>query len=146
MPPNRLKLLRVAVAVFVFAGFAAVFADFRELLPAQWGHRLASTQLVPSIVALTSGAAFAVGGIVVLALTLACGRVYCSALCPLGILQDIIARASGIFRRKGHFLPYARPHTWLRHIFLWGTVAAVLAGWGGLVLSLLDPYSNFGRI
>ncbi len=146
MPPNRLKLLRVAVAVVVITGFIAVFADFRELLPAHWSHWLASTQLVPSLVALATGATFAIGVILVLVLTLAFGRVYCSALCPLGILQDIIARVAVLFRRKGHFLPHARPLTWLRHIFLWGTGAAVVAGWGGLALALLDPYSNFGRI
>ena len=75
------------------------------------------------------------------------GRVYCSAICPLGILQDVIARlAAWTHRGKRKFLPYARPKTWLRQGFLWGTVAGVVVGWSGLTLALLDPYSNFGRI
>ena len=34
----------------------------------------------------------------------------------------------------------------MRRFFLWSTVAAVLAGGGGLALALLDPYSIFGRL
>lgn len=146
MPRDRLRLLRIVLAVAVFAGFTAALADFRELVPARFGHWLASTQLVPSFVALFAGASFAVGGILVLVLTLLGGRVYCSALCPLGILQDIIGRLAGFVRRKELFLPHARPLTGVRHVFLWGTVVAVLAGWGGLALALLDPYSIFGRV
>ncbi len=146
MPHERLKILRIAVAVVVFAGFTATFVDFRDLVPPELSHWLASTQFVPSLVALATGAAFAAGCMLVILLTLVAGRVYCSTLCPLGILQDIITRVAGLIRRQQHFLPYARPLDWLRHIFLWGTVAAVVAGWGGLALALLDPYSNFGRI
>jgi ferredoxin len=143
---HRLRYLRVAVALFVFAGFTVAFSDFRRLLPAGLGPWLASTQLIPSFVALVTGSLFALGGVLVVLLTLLAGRVYCSALCPLGILQDVISRLADLVRRKPHRLPPAKPLTWLRQLFLWGTVAGVLAGWSGLALALLDPYSNFGRI
>ncbi|MDI1248948.1 MAG: 4Fe-4S binding protein [Lacunisphaera sp.] len=143
---HRLRYLRIAVALLVLGGFSAAFSDFRHLLPAGLGPWLASTQLIPSFVALATGSLFALGGVLVILLTLLAGRVYCSALCPLGILQDVISRLADLVRRKPHRLPPAKPLTWLRQLFLWGTVAGVLAGWSGLTLALLDPYSNFGRI
>lgn len=143
---HRLRLLRIAAALLVLGGFTAAFSDFRHLLPAGLGPWLASTQLIPSFVALATGSLFALGGVLVILLTLLAGRVYCSALCPLGILQDVISRFAGLIRRKPHRLPPARPLTWLRQLFLWGAAAAMLAGWSGLTLALLDPYSNFGRL
>lgn len=147
MPRSRLKLLRVAAALVVFLGLTAALADFRNLVPAAAGHWLAGVQLVPSLVALVTGAALSLASVVVIAATLACGRIYCSAVCPLGILQDLIGRLARLVQRgRTKFLPYAQPATWLRQGFLWATVAGVVAGWSGLTLALLDPYSIFGRI
>jgi ferredoxin len=134
----------VALAVVMLAGLTAALVDFRSAVPWWVGHSLATIQLVPSLVALATGAALA--WLVIALMTLAVGRVYCSAICPLGILQDVIARLAAWARRRPAFLPYAPPRTWLRQLVLWGTVAGVIAGWSGLVLSLVDPYSNFGRI
>jgi ferredoxin len=112
----------------------------------QLGQFLARAQFVPGLVNLMAGAMGTLVFVAGLIITLAIGRIYCSAICPLGILQDIISRLSGWLPRKKKFLPFAKPFTKLRHIFLWGTVAAIIAGWGGFALTLLDPYSNFGRI
>lgn len=147
MPRNPLKIARVALAALVFTGLTLAFVDFRGFMPPQLGHGLAHTQFVPDLVSLLVGGG--IGAIVIvvgIAIALTIGRIYCSAVCPLGILQDIVARIGGWFRRKKKFLPYAKPFIKLRHVFLWGTVAAALAGWGGFALALLDPYSNFGRI
>ncbi|MFA6289051.1 MAG: 4Fe-4S binding protein [Opitutaceae bacterium] len=146
MTRRLLRHLRIVVALAVFVGFTAAFSDFRNLVPDGLGSWLASTQLVPSLMMLATGVAFSAGCLLVLLLTLAVGRVYCSALCPLGILQDIISRSAGFLRLKKPLLPHARPFTKLRWSFLGGTTLAVLAGWGALALALLDPYSNFGRI
>ncbi|MBK9989673.1 MAG: 4Fe-4S binding protein [Verrucomicrobia bacterium] len=144
---NPLKFARVALAVFVFAGFTLAFVDFRGFAPPKLGHALAHTQYVPGLVSLlVGGGAGAVIFVVGTVIALVLGRIYCSAICPLGIFQDVIARISGWFRKKKKFLPYAKPFTKLRHVFLWGTVAVALAGWGGFALALLDPYSNYGRI
>jgi len=70
--------------------------------------------------------------------TLITGRWYCSVLCPLGILQDLVS-AAGRKRRK----PY-RPVRFLRA----GALAAflLLASLGALSLaSWLDPWSLFSR-
>jgi len=119
VPRSRLKLLRVIAALVVFAGLTAALVDFRSLVPAALGHWLASVQLVPSLAALVTGASLSLAGIIILVATLAVGRVYCSAICPLGILQDVIARVAAWTRRKGTgFMPYAPPLTWLRQLFL----------------------------
>jgi ferredoxin len=144
---RRLKLLRTAVALAMFAGLTAALVDFRGFVPPRFGHWLASVQFVPSIVALVTGASVSLAGILIIGVTLAVGRVYCSAICPLGILQDVFARIAAWSRRgKKRLLPYARPLRWLRQLILWGAAAGVAAGWSGLTLALVDPYSNFGRI
>jgi ferredoxin len=79
-------------------------------------------------------------------LTLLAGRVYCSAICPLGVLQDIASRLADFAQRQPKFLRYAPPLTVVRQVFLWGSVAAILVGWGSFALALFDPYSNFGRL
>jgi len=144
---HRLKLLRVVVALGVGAMLTAALVDFRGLVPVQLGRWLASIQFVPSLVALATGATLSLACVVIVITTLMAGRVYCSAICPLGILQDGIARLAAWIRRTGPvFLPYAPPLTGLRQVILWTTVAGAAAGWSGLVLSLVDPYSNFGRV
>jgi ferredoxin len=143
----RLKPLRLVVALAVGALLTAALADFRGLIPIQVGRWLASIQFVPSLVALATGATLSLACVVIVIATLLAGRMYCSAVCPLGILQDVIARlAAWAWRKHPAFLPYAPPLTWLRQVILWATVAGVAAGGGGLVLSLVDPYSNFGRL
>ena len=146
--PTALRRARIIIAALVFLLALAAFLDFRNLVPAPLKHAFASTQFVPS--ALTFATAFTLSSlacIAILALTLAFGRVYCSALCPLGILQDIISRAAAFIRRAPPYkLPHAKPRDLLRHGILALTLIAIAAGFGGIALAWLDPYSNFGRI
>jgi ferredoxin len=144
VPPKFLKWLRIVVALAVLAALTAAFVDFRGLVPPPVGHRLAEIQFVPSLVALLTGASLSLACVIIAIVTLALGRIYCSAICPLGILQDVVIRLTQWLKSKP--APYSRPRLWLRQTFLWGTIIAAVAGWGGFALSLLDPYSNFGRI
>ncbi len=146
MPSKGLKWLRVAIAAAVLAGLTAAMVDFRGLVPWQLGRVLAEIQFVPSLVALISGASLSLACLVIAIVTMAAGRIYCSALCPLGILQDVVIRLAGWLKRKSRPVPYARPQTWVRQTFLWAAVVAGVAGFGSFGLSLLDPYSNFARI
>jgi ferredoxin len=146
VPPKLLKWLRVMVAVAVFAALIAAFVDFRGQVPSWVGHRLAEIQFVPSLVALLAGASLSLACIIIAIVTLVVGRIYCSAICPLGILQDMIIRLTQWWERKSKPAPFVHPCTWSRQMFLWAAVIAAVVGWGGSALSLLDPYSNFGRI
>ena len=87
-----------------------------------------------------------VGVIVALiVLTLVFGRIYCSVICPLGIMQDIFARLRPRKNKKvGHY-SYSPEVRWLRYPVLVLFILAVIAGFGSFV-ALLAPYSSFGRI
>ena len=143
---RSLKWLRVAVALVMLLALTAALVEFRNLIPPIVGHRLAQFQFVPSLVALIAGASVSLACVVIVIVTLAFGRIYCSAICPLGIFQDVIGRLAKWLKRKSRPLPFAPPLTWIRQIFFWATVLAAVAGWGAFGLSLLDPYSNYGRI
>jgi ferredoxin-type protein NapF len=146
MRRHWLKYTRATLGIVVLALLAAAFVDFRGLVDEELSHALASVQFVPAAVSLATGASLTVAALVILAATLVFGRVYCSVLCPLGLLQDAIARISGWLHLKPKLLRYTKPATWVRQTFLWATVAGIAAGWAGLTLALLDPYSIFGRI
>lgn len=146
MRRRGLKFLRVAVAGVMFAGLTAALVDFRGAVPVSVGYGLASVQFVPSALAMSAGAALALAWVIILAVTLAVGRVYCSVICPLGIYQDIVARLAGWVRRKKSLLPFRPEFKWVRPLFFWGTVAGIAVGGAGLTLSLVDPYSLFGRM
>ena len=75
--------------------------------------------------------------LLVLVLTLLFGRVYCSVLCPLGILQELI----GWFGRRHGRAPGNHPR--LRYGVALVTMMLLLCGWH-LGLRFLDPASRFG--
>ncbi len=142
---HRLKTIRIGVAAIFFALIAALFLDFRNAFPPGAVRGLLWLQFVPSLLKFLNIAAFGTAGfIAVLILTVFFGRVYCSAVCPLGIFQDVIGFAARR-KRKGRRFQSTRPHNVLRYAVLALTVLAMLAG-GGLVLNFLDPFSGFGRI
>ncbi len=104
-------------------------------------------QFVPALLGSLSGKAWA--GIVLgvlLLLTLLFGRVFCSWLCPLGILQDIANRAARPRpqSRKGKGIRFAPNHPWLRGIMALLAFGGLAAGTVGL-LTWLDPYSIAAR-
>lgn len=93
---QSLKKIRVVVAVAVFVLSAVVFLDFTGHVPSAVTTVLGSLQLVPALVKLFTGLTLAsLGFLFVVLLTLAFGRIYCSTICPLGTLQDIVIRLSG---------------------------------------------------
>jgi polyferredoxin len=85
------------------------------------------------------------GFIIVILLTFITGRTYCSVLCPLGIYQDIVSRIGGRIRKKYRRFGFTRPFTIIRYGLLGITLTVTLTG-GIYLISLLDPYSIFGRI
>jgi ferredoxin len=141
--PGLLKPLRVVVALVFLALTAALFLDFREFGATAMAGPVLYPQFVPSFLNFLETATLgATGFLAVLLLTALFGRVYCSAICPLGILQDGFGRLAGKKRRRFRF---TKPHNVLRYAILAATALLFLAG-SGLALNLLDPFSNFGRI
>lgn len=74
------------------------------------------------------------------------GRVYCSTLCPLGTLQDLIARMAMRCRPKERRIyRYAPTRNAQRYFILLIMAASMVAGLS-LVVTILDPRSAYAGI
>ncbi len=138
-------LIRRIVAILVLLAFAAAFIPWAggELS----GQAMGCLQFVPALLGTLSGKAWACCALAaLLLLTLIFGRVYCSWLCPLGILQDAANRLARPRPRaaKGRFLRWAPNRPWLRAFFALLGFGMLAAGSVGL-LTWLDPYSIAAR-
>ncbi|MDR0395657.1 MAG: 4Fe-4S binding protein [Tannerella sp.] len=139
---NRLKILRVILAVILFTSIVLFFLDFADILPDRLSGIL-QRQLMPAVF---TGATATL--VVYFVLTFLFGRIYCSVICPAGILQDLFNRISCIGKKKKNGklrFRYHKPANRLRYAILGLTALLAFFGITELCL-LLDPYSNFGRI
>ena len=130
-----LRKIRTILAAVVFVLITLLFLDFTGTLH-HWLSWLAKVQFLPAVLALNVGVVVAL-----VALTLIFGRIYCSVICPLGVLQDVLAR----FHRKKNKYSYSKEVRWLRYPVLVVFVVALVAG-VGTFFQLLAPYSSYGRI
>lgn len=133
-----LKKIRVALAIVLFSLITFYFLDFANLAPSSFQF-LAKIQFVPALLA---GSFIVV--LALLVLTLLLGRVYCSVICPLGIFQDIVSWFSKRVTKKKKY-NFSKEKKILRYSVLAAVLIAFFAG-GTLLLSVLDPYSAFGRM
>ena len=130
-----LRKIRTILAAVFFVLITLLFLDFTGTLH-YWLSWMAKIQFLPAVMALN-----VVVVVALLLLTLVFGRIYCSIICPLGVLQDVLAR----IRRKKNKYSYSKEVRWLRYPVLVVFVIAAVAGVGSL-FQLLAPYSAFGRI
>lgn len=132
-----LKTIRQAAAIIFFAMITLLFLDFTGTA-ARWFGWTAKIQLLPALLALNVGAI-----VLLVVLTLLFGRVYCSVICPLGVMQDGFGRIGKMVRKNRY--TYSKAKNLLRYTMLGLMVIAILLGISGLV-ALLAPYSAYGRI
>ena len=130
-----LRKIRIVLAAVMFIGITLLFLDFTGVLH-HWLSWMAKIQFWPAVMALNM-----VVVIVLAVLTLIFGRIYCSVVCPLGVMQDVLAW----LRRKKNKYSYSPEVRWLRYPILVLFIAATVAGVGSL-MQLFAPYSSFGRI
>ena len=130
------KIRKILAGVF-FVGITLLFLDFTGSIHT-WLGWMASFQFLPAVLALNFGVV-----LLMISLTLFMGRIYCSVICPLGVLQDIF----GWFGKKAkkNRYTYSKPLNVLRYIMLGVLVVALVAGFTS-VAALIAPYSAFGRI
>lgn len=124
-----LAALFFTATVLAFSGYADFLAI---ILHSQFGPALLKKLSLFSVAALC-----VIIGIILF--TFLCGRFYCSVLCPLGILQEIIlwlTRSKGKIPANLSKLRYA----------IAGLVFGLFAFGITSGFFLLSPYSNFGRI
>jgi len=140
-----LKWTRVVVSLSFFLLIGFLFIDFTNTFSAGFTKRILFFQFVPSIIKFINilGVA-AIGFIIILLLTFLFGRVYCSFLCPLGTLQDVIQFGTKRFKKKKIFR-FSKPENIYRYSFLAITIIFVLSG-SLFLVNLLDPFSGFGKI
>lgn len=134
-----LRKIRIVAAALFFAAITLLFLDFTGTVHA-WLGWMAKVQLLPAVLALNVGV---VAALVVLTLLL--GRVYCSVICPLGVMQDIVSWVSGRRKKKKYRFSYSPEVRRLRYGVLVIFLGALAAGVSSIV-ALLAPYSSYGRI
>lgn len=132
-----LRKIRITLAAVMFIGITLLFLDFTGTMHhyVSWMPKL---QFLEAILALNVAAI-----VVLVLLTAIFGRIYCSIICPLGVLQDIF----GWFGKKAkkNRYSYSKEKKWLRYAMLVVFFIALVAGIGTL-FQLLAPYSTFGLI
>ncbi len=145
---KSLKYIRILLAAVMFLGITALLIDGLAWmlddpnLIRHWLGWMPKIQFLPAILALN-----VVVIIAIVLVTILFGRIYCSVICPFGILQDFFSWLNRIiFRRKFH---YQRPLHWLRYTVLGLFVALIVLGSFGIangIASVIDPYSAFARM
>ena len=129
--------IRRVLAVIFFALITLLFLDFTGSIHAWFGW-MAKIQFLPAVLALN-----VVVVVALVLLTLLMGRIYCSVICPLGVMQDIF----GWFGKKAkkNRYSYSKSMNILRYVMLGVLVVALVAGFGSIA-ALIAPYSAYGRI
>lgn len=143
---KALVWIRRLVAVVVLVVFAV---SFLQAVPKEgWLFGVERVQFVPALLSAVQGSTWGwVALASLLVLTLLLGRVYCSWLCPLGMMQDVLHRLRHPRpqARRGKGVRYTPNHPVIRAVvavLVFGSVPVL----GSLLLTWLDPYSISARL
>ena len=132
-----LRKIRIILAAVMFIGITLFFLDFTETMHS-WFSWMPKLQFLEAVLALN-----VLVIVLLVVLTLIFGRMYCSVICPLGVMQDIIGWLGK--KAKKNRYSFSKELKWLRYPVLVLYVVALVAGIGVFV-QLLAPYAAFGRI
>ena len=140
-----LRKLRITLAILMILTVTALFVGVGYGISYEVSHGInqwigwaAKIQFLPALLALN----FIVVAVLIV-VTLLFGRIYCSVVCPLGIMQDIYSWLGGKYK-KNRF-SYVKEHRWLRYSVLVLFIICLVIGFAP-VTTLLAPYSTYGRI
>ena len=132
-----LRRIRITLAALFFVAATLLFLDFTGTVHL-WLGWVAKVQFLPALLALNITVV-----IVLVLLTFLFGRIYCSVICPLGVMQDIFGWLGK--KSKKNRYNYSKAISWLRYGVLAVFVVCMVAG-VGVIVQLLAPYSSYGRI
>ena len=132
-----LRKIRISLAAVCFVLMNLLLAGVNWGLTQHIGW-LARVQFLPALLALDYTML-----LVLIVLTLLFGRIYCSILCPLGILQDLFGWVGR--KQKKHRYSSSPEKRWLRYGVLVVFAGCLIIGFAP-VTTLLEPYSAYGRI
>lgn len=133
-----LRKTRVAFAVVFYTLTTLLFLDFTGTIHTYFGW-MAKIQFIPALLALNVAVVA-----LLLVLTFVFGRIYCSVICPLGVMQDVIA-FFGKKKVKNRY-SYSPAKKWLRRSVLLVFLVTVLVPGLSIIAHLVAPYSAYGRI
>lgn len=131
-----LKKFRITLAVIMILLVTALFIGAGYGI-SQWIGWAAKIQFLPAVLSLSLIA------VAIIVVALLFGRIYCSVICPLGVMQDIYSWLGG--KIKKNRFSYVKEHKWLRYTVCAIFVICLIFGFTP-VITLLEPYGNFGRI
>ena len=132
-----LRKIRITLAAVMLIGITWLFLDFTGTAHC-WLGWMAKVQLLEAVLALN---VVVIAALVVL--TLVFGRIYCSVICPLGIMQDLFGWLGK--KTKKNRYSYSKELLSVRvGVFTFFLVCTCLGV--GSIIQLLAPYSAFGRI
>lgn len=132
-----LRKIRISLAAVCFVLVTLLLTGINWQLTQHIGW-LARIQFLPALLALDYTML-----LVLVVITLLFGRIYCSVICPLGILQDLFGWA-GRQQKKNRYR-FSPEKRWLRYSVLVVFLACLIFGYMPVV-RLLEPYSAYGRI
>lgn len=137
-----MKKIRITLALLFFSGISLLLTG---LVPEaySWLGWMPKLQFLPAVMGLSILAIA-----IVLALTILFGRIYCSTICPLGVMQDGISHVSVLAKRaRKNRRPFRfrKELKWLRYGIWLLFVLALVFGLQSAV-AVLAPYSAYGRI
>lgn len=133
-----LHKIRIVLAVLFYTAITLLFLDFTGTIERYFGW-MAKIQFLPALLAVNVGVIVGL-----LCLTFVFGRIYCSVICPMGVMQDIIA-FFGKKSKKNRY-SYSPARKWLRVIVLVVFLATILLPGVSIAAHLIAPYSAYGRI
>lgn len=139
-----MRRIRIVVSLLFLIPTTFIFIDYNNFLTPvkDW---ILYLQFTPSLINFIGSAGLiAAGFIVIIFFTTLFGRVYCSSVCPLGTLQDLISRLPNRKRKKKRY-SFTKPLNLLRNSILAATIVSFFAG-SLIMINLLDPFSNYGRV
>ncbi len=142
---TRLKNIRVVVSLVFFVLISLIFLDPWNKIPPDITNYIVALQLIPALLKIlfyTGVTSF--GLILIILLTIAFGRVYCSTICPIGTLQDIVIYLKRKIKLRERFQYKKSPFTYHYVLFILITIFTIVGS--TTLLNLFEPFSNYGRI
>ena len=103
-----------------------------------WAGWVAKIQFIPAMLSVSIGVL-----VLLIVATLLFGRIYCSVICPLGIMQDIFSWIGG--KLKKNRFSYSKHRIVLRSLVCALFLFALIIGFAPIT-TLLEPYSAYSRI
>ena len=141
----KLKRARVILSLLFFILTISVFLDIYEKYTNETVREILFLQFTPSLMMfLSTFAISAIGFLIIIALTSFIGRIYCSSICPLGIMQDAFSWIAKKRSKRKFFFKKKKAYPILRYSLLAISALGIILSFS-TIITLLDPYSNFGR-